>query len=172
MHENNNKSTLDFKKYFTDSYEYPQPTLVLLLPGTVFYYISNTFLNGWINYVTLVRAWLVTRYLPHKENIKALAEHVEANQFHTNLNQFMHDDKHLLVRAAGDDPKRPWWWFWYDQDCSDCAIGVFETDDSDEEVCRKFDEMIDRLSEQVRESPDYGPKLEIPLKSIRGWIAG
>ena len=160
--------------YMRDEIEYPHPAVEPLRQGVLFSYISSTFLNGWINYVGDVRrAYLVTRYRSHAENVEALAKWHADPPFHSKFDDIP-DDVHLIAKDEGGK----WWYFWYDRDCSDCCIGILDTDDSDDAVLVAFDEHVnswhgigaDRHGTENGEEPS--PPLAIDPKTIRGWVSG
>jgi hypothetical protein len=165
--------------YFTQgTFDYPKPTSMPLVPsrceacdyrpigGIRFAYISTTFLNGWINYVTIDRAYLITRYRKHAENVARLDEFHKENAFHSDLN--LGDD--VVILARGEDGA--WWEFWYDQDCSDACIGRFTTTDDADTVRARFDEFVRDLDDGANEGGDSGPPLPIDVTKIRGWVKG
>jgi len=60
-----------FEDYFEDDVEYPDSCMMVddILPRNVMLnYVSSSFLNGFINYVKIIRVWLLRRYtLPSSE---------------------------------------------------------------------------------------------------------
>ena len=134
---------------------------LLRRPGVFYAYISSTFLNGWINYTGLVkRAWLVTRYREHVDNVAALTKWQADPPFHADLSK-LGDDVHLLTK----DETGGWWYFWYDKDCSDCAIARFKTEDGDATVLDTFDEF-------VRAAQGKKGMQQIEVNTIKGWVSG
>lgn len=163
---------LKWDSYFEREIEYPHPAVEPLRPGVMFAYISSTFLNGWINYVGDVRrAYLVTRYRKHEENVAALAEWHKEPPFHSDLGD-LDDDVHLIAKDEGGK----WWYFWYDRDCSGCCIGILDTDASDEDVIAAFDEHIQGSHGARSHVAENGepPSAALPIdpKTIRGWVSG
>ena len=56
--------------YFEDNIEFPREVAHTMLPyGTVWAYISSTFLNGIINYVKPINYFVLDRYTANDENI-------------------------------------------------------------------------------------------------------
>ena len=134
-----------FEDYFKTHQEYPNPTELDILPVNCQYlYITNTFLNGFINYVTIIKAFLITRYEPFSKNLKSvLIFHDESiNKVHTNINKFFNDD--IVILAVSDFGD--FWYFYYDQDTSDCSIGRFKTGDSEEKVIECFTKHCNDMS--------------------------
>lgn len=164
-----------FNDYMPIDYEYPEPACVPMVgsdEGVSFSYVSETFLNGWINYVTVVSAYLVTRYGKYAGNVADLETWKKDPPFHADLSDAFSDDVHLLARAKDG----AWWYFWFDRDCSDCMIGRFVTSDADDVVRANFDEYIrvrhGNEADPHTEGGDFGPALAIPVETIRGWMKG
>lgn len=115
--------------------------------GWVINYISSIFLNGWINYVEPVRAFVIQRY---EDDYYALNTRVEQwnkkERHHTQLN-FFEDDVLLLARSEIGD----WWYFWFDCDVSDCCIGKFK-DDPNIDIPTEFEKFV---SERVEDLKNY-----------------
>lgn len=164
-----------FSRYFRDRVEYPDVTAVMMAPGIRQDYVSNTFLDGWINYVTPVSVWLMTRYRKHEENVAALAEWAAAPKYHTKLGDFG-DDVLVLAREGAGTRQNDgtWWLFHYDCDVSDCSIGRFDTYDAVLVVVSAFDSMVAELGREV--SVAYGADRAqdpqaIDVKNLRGWLS-
>jgi hypothetical protein len=180
-------------KYFKDTEEFPKQDLILnILPyGVMHSYVSSTYLNGFINYVTITKAYVLNRYydwndvLEHtisiqdppnsfnwtKKLCKTKNELYEAltapgATFHGQLYDFQ-DDVVILARSGEIDGKMCYYVFWYDCDVSDSCIGRFLTVDSEEEVIKEFDSYVQKLH-MLGDSPAAKAK-EIPLHYFRGW---
>lgn len=135
----------DFMKYFKNSYDYPQHSLsddyleeyfveCGVLQDTLYCHISEQYLNGYINYITPVKAYMIERY-GQTEEIKTYPDVVNKfnTEFHQNITN-LPDDTLILAKS-----KTSYWLFWYDKDCSDCAIGRFNKKDKPEqEVIESF----------------------------------
>ncbi len=169
-------------KYFKYEDEYGEPTEILMKDGTLISYISSTFLNGWINYVKPLAVRLITRYSDQEDdgyegNVARVKVWQENPQHHADLSFFKDD---ILILGVPDmwkwrsEPTNEYWFFWFDQDVSDCQIGRFTTEDSRETVLKNFIDYADHISEKL--SVDYGASptpvksLEIKLETLRGWI--
>lgn len=146
----------DFSDRFDASIDYPNLTgQAALLPlGVLHCYVSSTFLNGWINYVTPVRAYLRTRYQTHEVNERDVAAFRESKHVHADLGTMFSDDIDILAR----DDAGCWWYFGFDQDVSDCVIGRFQTDAREDVVIRDFD------------AEHSNNAIELPIEGLRGWI--
>lgn len=147
-------------EYFEDNYEFPKEIAHNPIPyGTVWTYVSSTFLNGFINYVKPISCHLIDRYTADNENItdrnisyrnsgeikwlkfdgtkKELKDKILSGEFqmhHTRLNCFGDDIIILSEIETENDETGKYMFFWFDMDCSDCSIGKFETTDTKEEV--------------------------------------
>lgn len=179
-------------KYFHTHTEYPQEVAVDPLPmNELWSYISSTFLNGFINYVDIKSAFLFNRYQQWDEELTnhhtvrqegagqtqygydwvkfkgtkgQLYDLVVGNPnaiYHTNISMF-EDDVVILAEAS----RNVYLFFWYDQDCSDCSIGRFITDEPYEEVLKDFKEWA------TNKEFDGGEAKELPASFFRGWLKG
>lgn len=58
-------------KYFEETQEYPRNVAFNPLPWNICYeYVSSTFLNGFINYVKIKKAYLISRYTAEDELVQ------------------------------------------------------------------------------------------------------
>ena len=184
-------STKNFMDYFCGFQDYPKGIAFSPLPVNILYnYISNTFLNGFINYVTIVKAFVIGRYHdwdeefeePVEKGIKQESDWENKtfktknelyNVFthpdvacHAELDNDFQDDVLILSKThSSTDNSYLWVYFWFDRDCSDCSIGRFQTEDSDEAVIASFEKYVKELKLN-----EYGHK-EIPLHYFRGWMS-
>lgn len=148
--------------YFHSNVDYPKNMVHFPIPyGTMWAYISSTYLNGFINYVRPISVFVLDRYTPKDEDItdrknnlydaggykkyynfvgtkgelidKVVKETVKFT--HTNLDCFG-DDIIILAEVDNDetDCLGRYIFFWFDYDVSDCCIGKFETVDTVEQV--------------------------------------
>lgn len=180
-------------KYFNHNIDYPQDVGNDILPwGTQLSYISTTFLNGFINYVDIKSAWVLNRYVDWddaSEEIKVSIMGTPNNTgtweefrgtkrqvyemliqpgrtFHSKLDNDFKDD--LVILSKISDNK--WMFFWFDRDCSDSSIGRFQTQESDEQVIKDFDEWASKvMMEECRHESGEGPK-QLPLHYFTGWL--
>lgn len=195
--------TTPFSKYFRDEVEYPRDIAANPLPiGTRYDYVSNTFLNGFINYVSVVKGFVLARYCGWTEQDWIDAQ----NQDHEcqirnpetrcmewikvepkskdelfnlvtaknaisspKMDCDFQDDVMILAKITTDEDKTLWYFFWFDRDCSDCSIGRFLTNDTDEEVIASFTEYV--MNHHAND-PRFGAPREIPLHYFNsGWIS-
>ena len=189
-----NKTILD---YFDDSEDYPKEVAHDPLPyGIVWNYISNTFLNGFINYVKPIKVYQLDRYTGEdesldvdylqiragiggefsiKSNLRKLVINNEIQFMHTKLNVFG-DDIIILAKIEGNE--NGYMFFQFDCDVSDCSIGKFETTDSVEDVVQSVVNWLEAVKQQnknaiFQEGHDNGilNYTELPLSFLQGWIS-
>jgi hypothetical protein len=163
---------MSFQDCFPESYEYPDPTAIdVTQSGWRLDYISSTFLDGWINYVTVVRAFVVSRYAEDFGDVKAkLVAWVADPPSHTKL-RALGDD--VLVLAQ--DKQGRHWFFHFDCDVSDCSIGVA---DPTAGGLRRIDVPEAFTAYAQAFAKDYGVEyggtaeaVEILPTLIRGWVS-
>jgi hypothetical protein len=176
---------MKFEDFFPDSLDYPSDAIMdnefMLVPGYLYCYIANTFLNGLINYVKPLKAFIIDRYsidnddrkvvlnlrinnewgdydFPNKESALAfLDSNHDYEIYHTNLNMFRDD-----VLFLGETEKY-YWHFWFDCDSSDCSVGRFEKTADQETVIALFTRYCVEHSENKIH--------EFKLDWIKGWIS-
>ena len=173
--------------YFDDNIDYPNEVAHNPLPyGTVWCYISSTFLNGFINYVKPIKVYQIDRYecedepkevkcrykgdnytnwekiTVTKSELRKLVVGEKIKFMHTDLGIFG-DDITLLteIESNKEDDKGRYMFFWFDYDVSDCCIGKFETTDTKEEVVQSMINWLDECKEEnknkvVEEKYDNG----------------
>ncbi|MEO5929774.1 MAG: hypothetical protein ABIR47_07570 [Candidatus Kapaibacterium sp.] len=121
----------------------------ILPPGSLLEFVSVDVLNCYINYVEL-RA-VITERDPEEEE-----RHISmSNRFYTHFHEFG-TVIHVLAASA-----KHWWYFCYDIDASDCAIGRVGL------ATAGMQEMIDWIYGE-RVSERY-PVVEIDVKNLQGW---
>lgn len=177
--------------YFNENIEYPKEISHNPIPyGTVWSYVSSTFLNGFINYVRPIYCCVIDRYTPDDEEIKyndfngtkkELLDLILSNKFdihHTKLNCFQ-DDIIILARILTENNDLDkYMFFWFDMDCSDCCIGKFETNDSEDTVIESIKNWLNREKREnhgftVQVNRDNGiiNYHELPITFISGWVS-
>lgn len=111
----------------TDWTSFPDPDeLWNGVPVDVGYeYVSNTFLDGFINYNrNIIGAFLIGRYHIDDEHGKEYLDGcINGAEYHTKIGNFM-DDVVILVRLPDDT----YGFFHYDYDVSDCSIARIPND--------------------------------------------
>ena len=160
--------------YFDDNIDYPNEVAHNPLPyGTVWCYISSTFLNGFINYVKPIKVYQLDRYecedepqevdyrdkgdyganwkkfTGTKAELRKLVLDEKIQFSHTKLHLFG-DDITLLAEIENneEDGKGRYMFFWFDCDVSDCCIGKFETTDTKEEVIQAMVNWLEETKEE------------------------
>lgn len=113
---------------YPETYEYPSRELLLEGPkdGQWFEYVSNTYLNGFINYTEILVGFIIKRYADENYDYYKVAEDLKTS-YHTNFSK-LEDDIIIISKGAGS-----YWYFWNDRDCSDCIIARTEINQSEEE---------------------------------------
>jgi hypothetical protein len=185
----------DFNDYFPDTEEYPQYGYYILPFGVMYEYVANSFLDGFINKVDILKSFVMSRYHAWDENLGEIKVNVRKDVgdgmawtdvichnkeeifkelttpgavVHPHLDTAFQDDVLILGKVQVPGGPFCYFYFWYDRDCSDCCIGRFVTDDPEEEVIEAFTRHC--LENDCNE---YGSSREIPLPYFKtGWIRG
>ena len=158
--------------YMGQVHEYPEGAKLVrgLRDGVLYSYVSSDYLNGLVNYVRPIKAFVINAYREDGFPPEAFAEALATIEVHANLRVFK-DDVLLLARIAGAS----FAYFHFDQDVSDCEVGAFAIngplEETEADVVRKFEEHVQALSRLAAEGPV--PRCyEIPLEKLsRGWIS-
>lgn len=168
---------MDFMGFFPSGVDYPEYGKVneILPLGELWSYVSNRFLNGFVNGCLnheAMKCFVAGRYKSADEELRNLDRHyfqestnswVPAKEFFGDqlinkkavydavmksgsmsryeLDAF-EDDVLILTKVKSEAGKPMYWFFWFDQDVSDCAIGRFKTDMPEEEVFKLFTELV------------------------------
>ena len=154
-------------KYFTKRVEFPELSGELLPVNTLWEYVSSSFLDGIINHYNIIGWFVVDRYiydgmefidtiddLTHEEKLERI-EHVRENglENHKLLIREFEDDIIFVGKSVSEE--NTYCFFYYDCDVSDCSIGRFVTDDSEEVVLSEIASMVkdEFLCEELHEMP-------------------
>lgn len=143
--------------------------------GHLYTYVSSTLLNGVINYVEPIKAYLLDRYredeeLEEIEKTVNQFNNCEVDFFHTKLDMFKDD----LILLAYEDESDYYWYFWFDCDVSDCQIGRFKTDKPREEIFEIFEQHVIDLQQKYCDdyhTERFGKITELNVKNLKGWIS-
>lgn len=108
----------NFWELFPESEEYPDNLAERGAPqDTLYEYVSNTFLDGLVNYVEVFAIYVLAPgygvLSEYEEDIKEAL-----NETHTKFHEFGLIDTVLLAETGNS-----LWVFWYNADVSDCTIG-------------------------------------------------
>lgn len=184
-----------FMDFFDESEDYPMRPCVddEILPwGTSYNYVPDSFLAGFLNAPKAhLSVWLLGRYralddirqpdeLPrYSEGGRCLqptqpmtkeqeiAWYIQPGRiFHTRLGMFR-DDVLLLSRTEGGN----YFYFWVDQDSSDCCIGRFRTTKPEAEVLALFDAYASGKDGNIDITQHKHPPLQLPLHFLSGWLS-
>lgn len=130
----------------------PSPALLVddILPsGALLEFVSVDVLNGYINYVQLHR--VITERDPEEDE-----RHISmSNRFYTHFHEFG-----TVIHVIASSP-RHLWYFCYDIDAADCAIGRVHR-----ELCT-LDDMVEWVRRE-RITRRY-PVVEIDIRNLRGF---
>jgi hypothetical protein len=153
-------------KYFQRHEDYPTISGELLSHGILYQYISHTFVNGFLNYSKPMAAYLMHRYEDDPEVNKTKLENLEnLKRYHTNLGE-LGDDVLMLSKSEYGE----YWYFWLNRDVSDCSIGRFTTDDTEEQVLAEFEKYTLKTQENLKYVEHDELPIKIDIKKIHGWI--
>jgi len=182
---------MKFYNYFEDTIECPDDIAFNPLPfGIEYSCVSSTFLDGFINYVEILKSFVIGRYYDWDEEFEEEFELELRNSanncnlikkmfktkneiynkllepeitVHSKLDTYFQDDVLILAKAkSSDEEECCYYYFWYDRDCSDSCIGRFKTEDSEDVVVKSFVKHMKEI-----DNP-YGEK-EIPLLYFQKW---
>jgi len=183
-------------KYFDSVEEYPRPYGEILPFGTFYEYAGTPFLDGFINHVVILSAFVIGRYKKWDEKIDCPIEYLDEDgtwvkksdltkkeaydlliskdNRHVRLDTYFSDDVLILAKMEDSDE---YWIFWYDRDSSDSCIGRFKTSVLEEIVQQLFENYVreKNLEENINRLrypnniEEYKP---IPLSYFKGWIEG
>lgn len=162
---------MDIHDYFDNIIDYPEDIAENTLPyGTLYQYVSYTFLNGFLNYVKPVSIFVLDRYLNEesvqwsdddkedfktKKNIIKQILNNEYDSYHTKLDVFR-DDIILLTEISDNK----YMYFRFDMDVSDCSIGRFETTDD-----------IEIINNAIIKSLENITYTKLSTSFLKGWLS-
>lgn len=169
---------------YVDTIEYPSEDLLVdgIKDGNSFDYVSTTYLNGFINYVNLIDAYMIRRYKELTKNLLKANRSVDeltwegscelvdneledASHIHFKHTTSKYDDMLILAKQAGS-----YWVFWVDCDSSDCCLArmpesTFNSVDEAREALKiaalQFSEPGNTEEEKIK---------QIPTRFFNGWI--
>lgn len=155
---------------FMETIEYPTHEQFLsgIQPGISYDYVSSTYLNGFINYVDILDAFMIHRYMNEKEfteSIERIKHKIKTREVHTNVQDSSEYDDILILGKIED----MYVYFWNDCDCSDCCIGAINKDvveNRDSKAITLFRRYADKLK-KIDTAQDV---FFIPLEFFTGWI--
>lgn len=161
-----------FENYFGSTEDYPENLAIYPLRKNILYnYVSSSYLDGFINYVKPIKAFVLNRCVDWNDNIYAELdilyrgkEKIQLTENNTKLEVYeelikpdvtndelwvFNDDVVILANALDKiTGKIFYFFFWFDIDTSDCSIAKIETDDPEEIVINKFVDHILDISER------------------------
>jgi hypothetical protein len=151
----------NFFDLFDNSYEYPDNLAETGVPNhTLFEYVSNTYLNGLINYVDPFFVCVISRYKDwSKEKIDFKKWDKIASEYHTDYSGIIQDDDIILLAESDNS----YWYFYADGDVSDCEIGRIAKNKISKKKLKKM------LIDFINNDSDLGSYYELPLP--KGWVS-
>lgn len=178
-----------FNKYFNYSIDYPDNIALNPLPLNVMYnYVSHSLLDGFINYVEIKKAFVLSHYYkwldPVKHTVSIYKDNGKPTRktflnkdelyialikpeavFHSECDIDFNDDVVILAKAGELTEGICYYYFYYDCDCSDCSISRFVVKDAEYILINNF-------IEHIKSFKFIDKPREIPLHYFRGWIRG
>ena len=149
--------------------EYPERKLLLngVKQDSKYCYVSNTYLNGFINYVDIISAAMIYDYAGEDE-WNTFCENVDnlKDKYHTNVSDSDKFDTIVILGKSEDS----YWIFVSDRDNSDCSITRLykEAFKNDDKAIKCFKASLSIFAEQVH--PDDAKFKEIPTEYFKGWV--
>ena len=186
-------------KLFDDAVEYPKWEGEILPFGTFYEYAGTTVLDAFINHVTIISAFVISRYSRWDEIIDNEISYMEGNEWkqidnitkkeaydlliskdnvHVKLDTYFNDDVLILARKEDTDE---FWFFWFDRDVSDSCIGRFKSVLPEKKIIKLFENYVEEMNikENVTQTGDVRKMTNtleeyksIPLSYFKGWISG
>jgi hypothetical protein len=132
---------IEFLDLFKEHEEYPEKLAERGVPNNTYLtYVSTTFLNGYVNYIDIISAYLVNRYDIDEDwtddNIKHWTDKL-GKDFHSDLSEIFDD---VLILG---ETENCYWYLWSDCDVSDSCIGRFDKGNyTKDQVISLFEEYI------------------------------
>lgn len=103
---------------FEHSEEYPKGVAERGVENNTMYsYISNTFVNGFVNYIEIFWSCVIERY--EVWDMEVVNQTVQAASSHVHTDYKGYGDDCLLL----GETENCYWLIWFDLDVSDCMIG-------------------------------------------------
>jgi len=148
--------------------------------GVLYSYIGSSFLEGYINHIKPIKAYLLERYRTQGPKFEEKWNNMEF-KFHTKLSDL--DDDVLILGETG----KHYYFFWFDCDVSDCSIGrQGKLNILKEDMIKWFDEYVNDLieteyleyrnihREELEKTDEFSEAItgyrEIPLEFFKGCI--
>lgn len=179
-----------FLDFFHKREEYPslQTARELFPIGTLYEYVSHSLLNGMINSTpSIISAFMMGRYtdlyeildtdlkirdsrdslatskIPNGTTKKQLYDLiVNQGRYPSNPELSCFDDDIMCLQH--NPASNLFWFFWFDQDVSDCCIGRFQTEVDSAVVRQMFNDFV-----LNHPSSRYHKPLPLPIEFFNGW---
>lgn len=142
--------------------EFPSDDVLLhgLKAYTMYVYVGADYLNGLINRVTLLRAYVLERYTKLD---RAQVEQLANSSRNRDLKAF---DDDVIILACEKEFNRVWF-FWFDCDVSDCCIGWANCNDFAEAQL----ELEQGLTKAANLNADLRGKEREDWEALSDWVA-
>lgn len=182
---------LKFEKYFKEGIAKPgiKAAFDPIPIGVRYDYVPVSYLNGFVNYGTFLKAYAIGCYRDWNDLLGKLATvRIRENRWiskfcatpaelfdtvtepgavtNSELLEDFATDVILLKKIVHKDYPVQYLFFWFDSYITECCIGRFETEDSEEIVIQEFDDFIKNF-----DLATYGSR-EIPLHYFNGRVSG
>lgn len=182
---------ITFQKYFKEGINNPGIKVAFdpIPVGVRYDFVQVSYLNGFVNYGTFLKAYAVGRYRSWDDLLGKLATiRLRENRWisifcatqgelfdtytqpgavtNSELLEHFATDVILIKKIVHKDYPVQYMFFWFNAYIDSCSIGRFQTDDSEETVIQEFDNYINNL-----ELATYGSR-EIPLNYFQGRVSG
>lgn len=138
--------------FFEESIDYPSDATLRngLTKGVLFNYVSSSYCNGLLNY--LGKPIYVSIFQDYEEFVPTEPEY----RYHFNAGNL--SDSSIWIFQDGGE----FFLAVYDQDVSDCAIGMIRSDVSREEIIALTKKWLEDRKK---------PYLELDVEKIKGWLS-
>lgn len=166
---------------------------------TSYAYISNTFLNGMVNYGRNHRPFLIARYGIQKDpEDESIIERIrdekydpleclaEVRRYYQEYADAQFAEIHPVMRGddwlLGYETLSSYIWMWYDMDCSDCCVARYSKESCADVGITSLDQFVlEALIDWKDRSSDYCKDcagllepvvVEPKVNAIHGWLGG
>lgn len=125
-------------------YENPYQNNIIFKPNVLYTYIPSYILDPLPKDLTFIKSYLLDRYRDEEVDKDLITRYnnIKDKYQYTLAYDLLPDDVILLGYEEKSDY---YWYFWFDKDCSDCACGRFQTQDTREKVIKIFDQKTQEL---------------------------
>lgn len=134
--------------------------------GVLLNYVSKSYINGIVNYVSPFFVCVIERYIDWSK-ISIYDEIELMEKSHHTQYSMISDDVILLAKTENS-----LWFFWSDQDCSDCSVGrIAKTITEDDFKQKLIDWIVSHPYVDRDENTESIVGNYIELKIPKGWMS-